>query len=157
MATNRGRIVVATQEHIDEIKGRLRESDKRELWDSIRMGPEEGLQFAFDSSQFCWAATVNDRPVLCFGAARLNLLSSVGSPWMLATDGIKDVRREFIRGCKICVKTMLSFFDRLENMVDVRNESTIRWLRWCGFTIGEKCRYGPDRLWFYNFFMDAER
>lgn len=156
MAINSGKIVVATQAHIDALKGNLRESDKRELWDSIRMKPDEGVQMSFDVSKFCWVATVQDKPILCFGAASLCLLSSVGSPWMLASNDFKRVHREFIRGCKVCVKTMLSFFDRLENMVDVRNTLNIRWLQWCGFSIGPKVRYGPNNLLFYKFFMDKE-
>ncbi len=156
MARIKGRIIPATQKHIDALKGNLRESDKREIWDAARMEPDEGLQHAFDISKLCWAGVSEGQTILCFGVSAFSLLSTKGSPWILAAEDIKNVNREFIRNCKLCVKTMLSFFDRLENMVDIRNEVSIRWLKWCGFSIGDKFRYGPNNLLFYKFSMDKE-
>lgn len=151
---DKGKIIKATQTHIDKMKGNLRESDKQQLWASTRMGPDEGLQRAFDISKFCWVGVLNNKPILCFGVSAFSLLSSKGSPWLLATDDIKKAKVKFIKGCRKCVRKMLSFFDRLENTVDVRNEVSIRWLKWCGFTIGESISYGPNRLMFYKFWLN---
>jgi RimJ/RimL family protein N-acetyltransferase len=73
-----------------------------------------------------------------WGAARQgSLLSWTGNPWLLGTDALRRVSREFLRQCPDYVTRMQERFPRLENFVHAENRLSLRWLKWCGFTLEE--------------------
>ena len=89
-------IVKATQEHIDYMKPRLRESEVKYCWAMAHMSAEEGLQNSFDRSSLCWTALVNGCPTLCWGiSGRTILRSSCGRPWLAATNDISKIGFRF--------------------------------------------------------------
>jgi hypothetical protein len=60
------------------------------------------------------------------------------------------VAREFIRQSRRYVALMQERFPRLENYVHAGNSLSLRWLKWCGFTIDkEAAQLGGEN--FYKF------
>ena len=148
------RFVKATQEHIDALKGRLRDSDTKACWATSRLTANEGLQYSFDISTLCWVALVDDVPVACCGVGRRTMLSTQGVPWLMATDDIRKVGLDIVRHSKEYLKRILDSFDALETWVDVRNKVSATWLKWCGFNMEEAEPIGLDKKLFHRCWIE---
>ena len=132
------RILPAAPEHVGPIARNMREADRREVWASHRHTPGEALEHALLGSELAWTCFVHGRPAFMWGAARQGgLMSRAGAPWLLGTPAILTVRHEFLRQCPAYIARMLERFSRLENFVHAENRVSLRWLRWCGFTINK--------------------
>lgn len=148
-------IVPAAPEHIPSIAGNMRQADRREVWACHRHTPQEALESSLRRSEAAWTCLVHGRPAFMWGVARVgSLVSLVGAPWLLGTPDILTVRKEFLRQCPAYVDTMQKRFPRLENRVHAGNGISIRWLRWCGFTVENTPtrQNGED---FFLFWRDA--
>lgn len=116
----------------------MREADQREVWASHRHTPEQALAASLDATdhELAWTCLVDGVPAFMWGAARRgSLLSMTGAPWLLGTPEMRTVWREFLRQCPAYVARMQAAFPLLENYVHAGNRTSIRWLRWCGFTV----------------------
>ncbi len=128
------RVERAEAAHIPAIAARMRASDRREVWASHRHTPSEALQNALARSELAWTCLVRGEPALMWGAGDAGARNT-GSPWLLGTADIDQVSREFLRQSRDYVARMHERFPRLENCVHHANRPSIRWLRWCGFTV----------------------
>lgn len=146
----------ATQAHVDAMLGSLREDDERECWASVRMTADAALQHSYDSSQLKWTGLLGRHPVIMFGVGAPAVLSLIGSPWLLGTDHTRLLGSRILRDSKMYIEQMQSRYTVLANFVDARNLISIRWLKWCGFTIEEARPFGPDGLPFHPFWMKQE-
>jgi hypothetical protein len=149
-------IVPAAPEHIAAIAAGMREADRREVWASHRHTPEQALESGLARSELAWTCFVEGKPSFMWGVSRVgSLISITGAPWLLGTSAILKVRTEFLRQCPDYVARMQARFPRLENFVHAENRLSIRWLKWCGFTIDDMAEVinGED---FYLFRRDAE-
>jgi hypothetical protein len=129
--------VKALPEHIPEIAAHMRDADRREVWAYRRHTPEQSLRFSLSRSLVAWTGIIDGNPAAMWGVGGSSLLSFTGTPWLLATDALLDVRRPFLLHSRAFVRNMLHLFTRLENHVHAENTQAIRWLRWCGFTIDD--------------------
>lgn len=59
-----------------------------------------------------------------------------GSPWMLAADGLEDIKWRFLRECRTQLNALHDRYPFLHNHVWEGNTTHIRWLKWLGFTVG---------------------
>ncbi|MDR1947619.1 MAG: hypothetical protein LBQ51_10720 [Desulfovibrio sp.] len=143
------RIERAVPEHIPAIAANMREADRREVWAWRRETPEAALRFSLSRSLAAWTGVIDERPALMWGAGAASLLSSVGNPWLLGTDAILSVQRPFLLHSGAFVAHMQAMFPRLENHVHAGNVLSIRWLKWCGFTIDD----APEEFNGEDFFM----
>ena len=134
-----------------------RAEDVAELWACGRVTPEEAMRFGLrHGGGECWVGTVDGVPVCMFGAVPASLLSRAGVPWMVGADELDRHALALVRRSKPAISAMKAVYDSLANVVDARNTSAIRWLRWCGFTVAdEPMIYGPDRLPFHPFSMQV--
>lgn len=133
------RIVPALLSHIQPIAAAMREADQREVWASHRHTPEEALAFSLERSDLAWTGIIDGQPAVMWGAARIgSLITQKGAPWLLATGALETARRVFLRHCRGHVAQMQARFARLENYVHAENRASLRWLRWCGFSIESK-------------------
>ncbi len=107
----------------------LREDDKREIEAAIGIAPEAALLMSITSADYC-NVIMTDKPVGIFG---LEGKATLGQPWMLATDGIKDCQIQFLKECRNFIDEMLTYYPILSNFVDERNTLHQKWLSWCGF------------------------
>lgn len=128
-------VVPATPELIERMVGHLRHEDNVEALAMSGKSADWALRNGFRFSEKCWVAMQDDEPVAGFGVKSAGILSEVGTPWLLGTDKVREIQREFIRQSRDYVGQMLDGYKMLENWVDARNLISIKWLRWCGFTV----------------------
>lgn len=149
-------IAPAAPEHIMAIAVAMRDEDRREVWASHRHTPGEALQRALIRSELAWTCFVRGVPAFMWGVARKgSLISETGAPWLLGTNAILDVRREFLKQSRAYVERMQERFSRLENHVHAGNRLSIRWLKWCGFALDDIPELINDED-FFLFWRDAE-
>lgn len=131
----RWRIENAKPAHIPAISSRMRAADVREVWASDRWLPGEALEKSLQQSVQAWTCLLEDVPAFMWGVCGVSESPHVGVPWLLSTDDIHRVSREFLRQSRAYVERMQAHFPRLQNRVHAENTISIRWLRWCGFTL----------------------
>lgn len=157
MAKAKVEFVEATQEHIDGMKGNLREADKRSCYAAMRRTADECLQKAFDTASMCWVVLVDGIPTACWGVVEnKTVLVSSGFVWLFATDGIGEISYRAARHSKRFVKKMLEKFGYLETWVDTRNKLSLGWLSWCGFKAGRERAVGSDNVLFRRLCIGME-
>lgn len=149
-----GKVIAATPEHAAFIADNMRDDDRQEIWASNQHTPIEALEKAMIRSTKLWTATVDDVPCLMFGVAPASVLGGLGVPWLLGTEDIHKVKRQFIRECRSYVGEMLNSYPKLVNMVDVRNEVSIRWLIWLGFELSPALPLGMEGELFHPFHLE---
>ena len=149
-------VIPATVDHARALAPRMRAADAAEVWASGRLSPLEALERSLALSPMAWVGMVDGEPACIFGAASASLLGGEGVPWLLGSDLIERHQRAFLRRNREYVRQMQAAFPVLRNMVDARNEVSIRWLRWLGFTIEPAVRWGAAGMPFHPFWMTRD-
>lgn len=144
-------IVAGTWEHLGAVAHGMRKADRDEVWAASHSSPYEALAHAMDTSTQVWTGMIDDRPICMFGVAPVSLLGGIGIPWMLGTDDIERHQLIFLRRCRPVVAEMLTLYNHLVNLVDERNTTSQRWLKWLGFTLHDPQPHGPDAMPFRLF------
>jgi len=147
------KVRVSMPEDVSWMQSRLRKADVMEVWASHHHQPDVALGLSFALSTFCLTVDVKGTPVAMFGVCPVNLLADRGIVWMLATDGICEIKKPFLKECRKFIKMMLEQYPIIENHVDARNIVSIEWLKWCGATIEEAQPWGADNLPFNHFYF----
>ena len=180
----RYRVVPACCEHIPALAARMRAADRREVMASHGLGPLEALRGSLERSTMAWTLLIDDVPAGMAGVCPAGETPGpagetpgltgetpgltgetpgpagetpglTGRPWLLATPDMERVPAVFLaRLSRLYAADMLRRFSRLENRVHAGNRLSIRWLRWCGFTIADV----PERINgedFFPFWRDA--
>lgn len=75
---------------------------------------------------------------------------------MLATDEMDRCRHFVAKHSRLYIWQMMNDFEILENWVDARNETSIKWLQWCGFHMEEPQPWGYFKMPFRRFWMRKE-
>ena len=147
-------IVPAVTEHILAIVANIREADRQELWAARMETPERALTSSLEESSIAWTGTIDNEPVCMFGVAFSSAFGYTGHPWMIGTTHLEEHSHTFLRRCKGCVEQMKAECRYLENYVDLRNETAIKWLIWLGFELWiPPVPMGPFGLPFVHFTM----
>lgn len=113
----------------------LRQSDIDELMATFGRASMNELTRGLNSSDVCWYAEIDGNPAALFGAVTDSALLLSGTPWLLGTTQLDDHRVVFARRSRRYIRYIASRYAWLANYVDVRNEPTIKWLKWLGFTL----------------------
>ncbi|WP_223621175.1 hypothetical protein [Lysobacter sp. ESA13C] len=133
-----------TPARLDYIAERLRAADRVELAVTAPgRAVAEVLHDSVLSSRWSIVAEVDGVASIAYGVAP-TADPLIGSPWLLATDDLRKVRREFIERCRGEVRLMQQKFLVLTNEVHRDNALSIRWLEWLGFTIDRARPVGPN-------------
>lgn len=146
----------AKAKHVMQIAQNIREADRIEI-EATHSEDTSILQALFRSyriSTHCWTGILEDdkKPVIIFGVAPISVVGQEGAPWLVGTDRVKDCRRQFMQECKGYLDSMQAAYPQeLHNFVDVRNDISIRWLKWLGFEFDEEVQYGRNGEPFYPF------
>jgi hypothetical protein len=139
-------------EDVQYLADHIREEDRQEVWHSDRKTPLEAFQIGFENSDEPFTIMWRGSPVGMFGVSGEN---GIGIPWMLATDDLKKIRKSFLRECRSYVQRMHEKYPVLINMVWLKNEVHIQWLRWLGFEFDAPTQMGPDNEMFIRFYKEA--
>ncbi len=143
------RIIPATPFHAAFVGQHLRDADDAELRATCRPGQtnEQIVLEAIRYSRWANAVEVEGEIALVYGVTPSQLIRA-GTPWMLSTDVILKIKREFIKECRAEVELMHAAFPFLFNRVHMKNEVSINWLKWLGFKVVET-PVGPNADLYY--------
>lgn len=151
---NQNGIVVrdAKKTDVDYLKDHLKQSDIDEVRASHNYMPEEALRISLEKSLFCYTVE-NSHPIAMFGVCAENILDEKAVIWLLGSNDMEKIQIRFLLNCRKFIKYFLTAYPYLENYVDERNKKTIRWLKFCGFTVESAVPYGVNNLPFCNFYI----
>ena len=144
-------VVPARPEHLAPIARAMRASDRAEVWAAAMLGPGQGLALSLAASPLAWTGVMGGQPACMFGACAVPADPNHGVPWLLGTDAIDHNAVAFLRHTRATITVMQERFPFLSNHVDARNATSVRWLRWLGFTLGDPVPLGPFALPFHPF------
>jgi hypothetical protein len=132
----------AEEKHIAELLNiGLRAEDAEEIF-AYGGTPERMLGESLRNSTLAWAIMDDGRCIGMFGVGAKNTLSPVGVPWLLGSDGIKKIWLQFLKQCRFYLDVMNDIYPVLENWVDARYETSLKWAKWLGFTVDDPAPYG---------------
>ncbi len=146
-----GEVIAAEPDHIAPIADKMREADVLEVWLAAHSLPEKALTDSLETSVKAWTITGDGAPIGMFGVCSANILGQIGIPWLLGTDDMLKITRQFLRQSRDYVDQMNSLYPHLINFVHVDNIVSLRWLMWCGFVFDGPFPYGPDKADFFKF------
>ena len=145
-------IRTAIESDIPRIAEDLRESDANEVRRSHGHLPLEALKYSFHISELCMTVVFKGKPVAMFGMVPTGALEA--SIWLLATDGLHEMWITFLKLSRDFIQVMLDQYPFLYNFVDAQNETTLRWLAWCGAKFTEPKPYGKEGCLFRQFVIE---
>ena len=134
----------------------MREADVAEVWASHRYTPLGAIKLSVSSSKHAWVCWIDDIPCAILGITEHDLLSGIGTPWMLGSKELDNYRREIVYYSRDILATVLTQYDVLDNWVHADNTVAIRWLKWLGFEMGEPVAAGVEGELFRNFHLNKE-
>lgn len=127
----------ARWEDIAALAPTIREQDRTEIWHSHGMTPQEGLEFSFDKAVEAHSIISDKEEVIgMFGVGEV--APRIGVPWLLASDELPKVQRQFLPESLKWVNKVNDQYDLLFNYVYAGNTVSIRWLKWLGFSFIQK-------------------
>jgi hypothetical protein len=133
----------------------LRTSDRNECLAYGRDDIAAGIRSSVARSLFCWSAFADGELAAILGVAPLNILTGLGSPWMLGTPVLDAHSRVLVRMTPEYIAKMLKAFPHLVNFVHAKNTTSVRWLRRLGFDLSEPAPFGALGEPFHRFEMRA--
>jgi len=150
-------LIPATLDHAKDLAQNLRKEDLQELHATNILSPAQILRDAVLHSDIAITGMVNDRPVFMFGVRKSSELFNKAAPWMLGSDDLLDYQVEFLKRCRPIVQHMRTPYKFLENYVDTRNKTSIKWLKWLGFKIHQSAPFGFNGEPFHRFTMEGKK
>jgi hypothetical protein len=135
-----------TRDDCIQLAKNLRKADLEEISHGSGLEPQDALLYSFAVSEYCYTVWLDDQIVMIFGVGD-------GCPWMLASDLLLKVKREFVKECRRFVQAMLDRYGYLENYVWAGNKIHIYWLEWLGFKIEPPEPFGIDGEPFHRFHL----
>lgn len=115
---------------------KLRQIDLLEV-KSVGHTPYEALSLGFNlpNSVVYSGLNSNEQVVLMFGCSQAPDDKDAGVIWLLASDELDELRKDFLKLSKHWVEQVSSPYKYVYNLVHKTNKKSIRWLRWNGFTV----------------------
>ena len=138
-----------------ELIAHLRASDLAECLAYGRDDVAAGIEASVRRSVLCWTGLVDGELAAIIGVAPVNMLTGMGSPWMLGTPVLDRHHRILVRKTPEYISRMLKAFPHLVNFVHAKNTTSVRWLRRLGFTLHAAQPFGPLGEPFHPFEMRA--
>lgn len=135
-------IVPATVEHAIAMAPHLRQIDADEMWSQGAWRPLEGLIFSVQNSEAFTAIDPADgQPILIFGVGPISLLDNSRSVWLLGTDRIGKIKKQFLVESANYLN-LIAAGSTVYNHVLTNNDLSLRWLKWLGFSIMDAKPHG---------------
>jgi hypothetical protein len=138
-----------------ELFANLRPSDLAECQAYGRGDIAAGIASSVNRSVLCWSGFIDGELAAILGCAPINMLTGIGSPWMLGTPVLDRHQRVLVRSTPEYIAKMLNAFPHLVNFVHTNNTTSVRWLRRLGFTLHAAQPYGALGEPFHLFEMRA--
>jgi hypothetical protein len=126
-------VVKARASHVRPIAANMRAADAAEVLAGTGKSPASALSYSLRHSTHAWTVLFDGVPAAMFGVGDLNIMTRTGAPWCLGTDAVEKHARLFARTSRDFRDQLLRRYSVLRNVVDVRHEKSIAWLKWLGF------------------------
>ena len=101
-------------------------------------------------SRVCRTILLDGEPAAIFGAAPSSEEDS-GIAWLLGTDAIDAHTRAFWLASREGLALLFTWFARLFNYVDARNQTSLRWLKRLGAEVAAPVPFGVEAQPFHYF------
>jgi hypothetical protein len=140
-------------EHLEALAGKMRKADLEEIRIGCPYSPSDILLMSFCLSAnnvYTWMH--GDQVAAIFGCSPIHGQPGVGCPWFLGSSLVERNPRYFVQIAKTMIPHWLSQYPLLENLVHDKNEVSIRFLRWAGFTLDDPEPFedtGENMIHFY--------
>ena len=142
------------------VAGNVRKAERLEA-DAVyagRLSARQATLIAAAASRNTAVGKADRVPICVFGVVPPPSLGrQVWVPWFVATGELSQHALPFLRRCRPVIEAWRQEYPVMENFVDARNRTSVQWLRWLGFEIGEPKPYGERQLPFHKFSMGGER
>jgi hypothetical protein len=139
---------------IEPLARNLRRADRDEIAANTGADPVDAIGRGFVASSPCFTVEYKGEPAAMFGVVPSDETTSprLGSIWLLGTDAIQAFSMDFLRYSHDWLATACKDYDIVGNVVDARNTTHLRWLRWLGFRFLVKHeKYGVEGRAFFEF------
>lgn len=140
-----------TRQSIDRVLAHLSADDRAELAAAGSRDWSAVFGAAAETADLAGAVEVEGLPIAVWG---VNRSGEHGVPWMVATDEVRQYRREFLALSVAVFAAMCDRFGVLVNLVHADHVRAIRWLTWLGCTVHRE-PVGPGGR-FYRFTKEAQ-
>lgn len=147
------KIVPGQREHIAPIAANIREADENEFIRASGLDVRPCLELGFGHARDVWTGLLDGEPVMMCGVTTMPGRPDVGIPWLVATNDIEKVAKDFHKRSKEILKKMQAGYRGLINYADAENTATLHWLKRLGFTILEPEPYGRSGMPFHRFYL----
>lgn len=137
---------------IAHLANNIRECDKQEVLAMSGVTPTKAFLQGYNHSDTPYVVEWRGKAIAMFGVSGQK--GKTGIPWMLATNDIKGVRKQFIRGCKPYLDAMHTDYPILTNYVWEKNTLHIAWLKWLGFKFADHLPLGRNGEMFIHFYKE---
>lgn len=127
-----------TYADLDYLAEHMREMDRRECDVIGEASPRDVLDQCVRDADWAYVAEIDGKPVCVFGMTTQDVFGAVAAPWFLAAEGIERHAKVLLQLTPGYISRMRGSSERLFNLVHAHNRSAIRYLKWCGFTMGER-------------------
>ena len=127
----------------------MRQADRTEIALAGSPSPYDSLMRGIVNSSAPTTIVGPEGDVVAMGGC-VQLAPLVGCPWLLASDGLMGIKRDFLRDCRPELLRLHGSFPTLYNEVWEGNAVHIRWLRWLGFTVADQPGTRPHFLPFWR-------
>lgn len=136
------KFVPTTEEHVDLLVNDIRYEDRLEI-DSLS---GKKLKFTIldsvNASSEVWTCFTDEGVACIFGLGVGSILTKRACPWIVTTNLIYKHKKAFLKATKIAIQYWLDQGYDLENYIDSRYTSSLRWAKWAGFEIHDPQPFG---------------
>jgi hypothetical protein len=135
-----------------DLAPRLRQADKDEVKASSNLDPLQALLISMQCSEETNSMIASDGEVVGMFGVAPTPDPMLGIPWMLASDRLPELTREFIPQSLEWVIETNNKYPILYNYVAKDNKKAIRWLKYLGFNFTQLVeKFGHGQKPFYEF------
>lgn len=152
---NIGYVRNSTHADIGQISNTMRIADVAEIKAFSGSTPEEALRSGMyhqnNGGRCITICLPNGLPVGMYGVVPSGE-PKVGIVWMLASDNIQPLYRQFLRESAKGIQDLCKEYSLIFNYTDARNEVHHRWIKWAGFTVIKRHEeFGVEKRPFLEF------
>lgn len=141
---------------LEFLSNNLRAADVAEIKAMSGHGPYKALVDGWVAGKTKVICLEDGTPCGIFGVVPYSF--RFGIIWMVATERLKEISKQFIRECQREIREIGKGYDLLFNYTDCRNTVHHRWLKWCGFTFIKRHEdMGVEKRPFYEFVRIMEQ
>lgn len=143
-----------SEESIRYIADNMRQADINEVWASTNQTPLDAIRTGLDLPGFSTVVWIDDEPCVIFGLVIQDVLTGTGVPWLLGANSILKHKSQLLKQSPAVIEKMLNICPKLYNYVHLKNEVSIRWLEWLGFSFDDPEPFGIENELFCKFYLE---